>query len=91
MQRNSRMVPHEAIDLTGIDAFLIDLDGVLYTGTTPIPGGAETLTLLDQLGYRMSSPTLPSGPVPRSRRSCNRWGSPSTVLRSSHHQWRPSH
>jgi HAD superfamily hydrolase (TIGR01458 family) len=47
------MATHEAIDLDGIDAFLIDLDGVIYTGTTPIPGGAETLTLLDQLGYRV--------------------------------------
>lgn len=53
MQRTSPMVPNEAVDLNGIDAFLIDLDGVLYTGATPIPGGAETLTLLDQLGYRV--------------------------------------
>jgi len=53
MQRTSRMVPDEAVDLDGIDAFLIDLDGVLYTGAAPIPGGAETLALLDRLGYRV--------------------------------------
>jgi HAD superfamily hydrolase (TIGR01458 family) len=34
-----------------VRGFLIDLDGVLYTGTTPIPGGKETLKVLDERGY----------------------------------------
>jgi HAD superfamily hydrolase (TIGR01458 family) len=36
-------------DLRG---FLIDLDGVLYTGTTPVPGSMEALHALDEL-HRM--------------------------------------
>lgn len=52
MQCTSGMGP-ESIDLNEIDAFLIDLDGVLYTGGTPIPGGAETLTLFDKIGVKV--------------------------------------
>lgn len=37
--------------LSGIDAFLIDLDGVLYTGTTPIPGVKECLHRMEDQGY----------------------------------------
>ncbi len=36
---------------SSIKAFLIDLDGVLYTGKQPIPGVAECLKRLDELGY----------------------------------------
>lgn len=93
MQRNSRMVPNQAIDLNGIDAFLIDLDGVLYTGATPIPGGAETLTLLDQLGYRV---IFLSNTTQQSRASIQAklQSMGITVDRSSiftPHPWRPSH
>ncbi|MDD1734800.1 MAG: TIGR01458 family HAD-type hydrolase, partial [Methanothrix sp.] len=32
-------------------AFLIDLDGVLYVGSHPIPGARECLERMDDLGY----------------------------------------
>jgi len=35
----------------GVDAFLIDLDGVLYTGTTAVPGAQQTLEFLEEHGY----------------------------------------
>ncbi|MCQ8893321.1 MAG: TIGR01458 family HAD-type hydrolase [Methanolinea sp.] len=31
--------------------FLIDLDGVVYTGTTPLPGAAATIAWLQECGY----------------------------------------
>ncbi len=37
--------------LEGVKAFLIDLDGVLYTGKNPIPRVKECLERLDELGY----------------------------------------
>jgi HAD superfamily hydrolase (TIGR01458 family) len=37
--------------LGDLKGFLIDLDGVLYTGTTAIPGGKEALKHLDERGY----------------------------------------
>jgi len=37
--------------LSGIEAFLIDLDGVLYTGTEPVPGVKECLDLIADRGY----------------------------------------
>jgi HAD superfamily hydrolase (TIGR01458 family) len=37
--------------ISGIKAFLIDLDGVLYTGTKPIPGVKECLDLMEDRGY----------------------------------------
>ena len=35
-----------------VKAFLIDLDGVLYVGSHPIPGVRECLERMDDLGYR---------------------------------------
>ena len=35
-----------------VKAFLIDLDGVLYVGSHPIPGARECLERMDDLGYR---------------------------------------
>ena len=43
--------PQEA-RLRGLRAFLMDLDGVVYTGDTPIPGAAEFLRFLRQSGRR---------------------------------------
>jgi len=37
--------------LLGIDAFLIDLDGVLYTGTKAVPGVKECLDRMKDQGY----------------------------------------
>ena len=37
--------------LSGIEAFLIDLDGVLYMGTEPVPGVKECLDLIEDRGY----------------------------------------
>lgn len=34
-----------------ISGFLIDLDGVLYTGDTPVPGAVETIAFLTEHGY----------------------------------------
>ncbi|MDD1732482.1 MAG: hypothetical protein LUQ53_00710, partial [Methanothrix sp.] len=34
-----------------VEAFLIDLDGVLYVGSHPIPGARECLERMDDLGY----------------------------------------
>jgi ribonucleotide monophosphatase NagD (HAD superfamily) len=31
--------------------FLIDLDGVLYTGDSPVPGAVETIEFLTEHGY----------------------------------------
>ncbi|MCQ8903341.1 MAG: TIGR01458 family HAD-type hydrolase [Methanothrix sp.] len=33
-------------------AFLIDLDGVLYVGRSPVPGARECLELMEERGYR---------------------------------------
>ena len=35
-----------------VRAFLIDLDGVLYVGSHPIPGARECLEQMDDMGYR---------------------------------------
>lgn len=35
-----------------VEAFLIDLDGVLYVDKTPIPGAKEALAQLEEMGYR---------------------------------------
>jgi len=37
--------------MTGIRGLLIDLDGVIYTGSNPYPGAAETITFLRKRGY----------------------------------------
>jgi len=37
--------------LSDIEGFLIDLDGVLYTGTQPVIGAREVLRVLEQRGY----------------------------------------
>ncbi|MDD1673814.1 MAG: TIGR01458 family HAD-type hydrolase [Methanomicrobiales archaeon] len=37
--------------LTDIEGFLIDLDGVLYTGTQPVTGAREVLRVLERRGY----------------------------------------
>lgn len=39
-------------DRSGIQSFLIDLDGVLYVGKNPIPGVRECLEKMDEMGYR---------------------------------------
>jgi len=36
---------------SGIEAFLIDLDGVLYVGKSPIPGAKECLNFMQDRGY----------------------------------------
>jgi len=36
---------------SGMQAFLIDLDGVLYVGKSPVPGAKECLKMLDDRGY----------------------------------------
>lgn len=36
---------------SGVQAFLIDLDGVLYVGKSPIPGVKECLQRMEELGY----------------------------------------
>ena len=38
-------------DKSGIQSFLIDLDGVLYVGKNPIPGVRECLEKMDEMGY----------------------------------------
>jgi HAD superfamily hydrolase (TIGR01458 family) len=38
-------------DQSRVQAFLIDLDGVLYVGKNPIPGVKECLERMDELGY----------------------------------------
>jgi 4-nitrophenyl phosphatase len=38
--------------LSALRAFLVDLDGVVYTGNTPIPGAAEFLRFLRDTGRR---------------------------------------
>lgn len=35
-----------------ISAFLMDLDGVLYVGRSPVPGARECLERMEELGYR---------------------------------------
>ncbi|NMB79173.1 MAG: TIGR01458 family HAD-type hydrolase [Methanomicrobiales archaeon] len=37
--------------MSGIRGFLIDLDGVMYTGDLPIPGAAAAIEFLDKNGY----------------------------------------
>jgi HAD superfamily hydrolase (TIGR01458 family) len=37
--------------LNGIRGFLIDLDGVLYTGDIPVPGADEAIRFLNENGY----------------------------------------
>ncbi|MGB8220423.1 MAG: TIGR01458 family HAD-type hydrolase [Methanoregula sp.] len=39
------------MDLGDVKGFLIDLDGVLYTGDTAIPGALEALSFLTEEGY----------------------------------------
>jgi HAD superfamily hydrolase (TIGR01457 family) len=46
------------------DAFLFDLDGVLYRGSDPIPGAAEALAHLRSLGKRVAFVTNNSGRTP---------------------------
>jgi len=36
---------------SGMQAFLIDLDGVLYVGKSPVPGARECLKMLEDRGY----------------------------------------
>lgn len=37
--------------MSAIRGFLIDLDGVMYTGNTPIPGAREALSFLQERGF----------------------------------------
>jgi HAD superfamily hydrolase (TIGR01457 family) len=48
----------------GYDAFLFDLDGVLYRGDDPIPGAADALARLRSLGKRIVFVTNNSGRTP---------------------------
>jgi HAD superfamily hydrolase (TIGR01458 family) len=43
--------PVQILHLMKTRAFLIDLDGVLYVGKTPVAGARECLELMDDLGY----------------------------------------
>ncbi|NPU87532.1 MAG: TIGR01458 family HAD-type hydrolase [Methanothrix sp.] len=38
--------------MSRISAFLMDLDGVLYVGGSPVPGARECLELMEEKGYR---------------------------------------
>lgn len=40
------------VPLSSLRAFLVDLDGVVYTGNTPIPGAAEFFAFLRETGRR---------------------------------------
>ena len=46
------------------EAFLFDLDGVLYRGADPVPGAAESLTRLRSLGKGIAFVTNNSGRTP---------------------------
>src|SRR5436189_1167086 len=48
----------------GYDAFLFDLDGVLYRGERPIPGAAETIASLRASGKRIAFVTNNSSRTP---------------------------
>jgi 4-nitrophenyl phosphatase len=41
-----------ALDLSRITTFLVDLDGVVYTGNTPIPGASDFFRFLNATGRR---------------------------------------
>lgn len=47
------------------DAFLLDLDGVLYRGDSPIPGAPETVEALRSLGKRLAFVTNNSSRTPK--------------------------
>jgi len=52
------------------EAILIDLDGVLYTGDTPVPGAREAIGYLEEHGYPyrvVSNTTRSSRPAIASR------------------------
>jgi HAD superfamily hydrolase (TIGR01457 family) len=46
------------------DAFLFDLDGVLYRGSEPVPGAADAVSRLRSLGKRVTFVTNNSGRTP---------------------------
>ena len=48
----------------GYDAFLLDLDGVLYRGDRPVPHAAETVDALRRLGKRVAFVTNNSSRPP---------------------------
>lgn len=47
----SHASPEPSVIPSKVKAFLIDLDGVLYVGSHPIPGARECLERMDDLGY----------------------------------------
>jgi HAD superfamily hydrolase (TIGR01457 family) len=49
----------------GYEAFLFDLDGVLYRGADPVPGAAEALARLRSLGKGVAFVTNNSGRTPQ--------------------------
>ncbi|MGZ8566430.1 MAG: HAD-IIA family hydrolase [Actinomycetota bacterium] len=49
----------------GYDAFLFDLDGVLYRGSAPVPGAPETIRSLRSLGKGMAFVTNNSARTPQ--------------------------
>lgn len=48
------------------DAFLFDLDGVLYRGSEPVPGAADAVSRLRSMGKRVAFVTNNSGRTPES-------------------------
>ena len=40
-----------------LDTVLLDLDGVLYVGDTPIPGAVQAVQTLQERGYRLAGVT----------------------------------
>ena len=54
-----------ALDLSVIRHLLIDMDGVLYRGSTALPGGQELLALLDEIGVSYLMVTNNSTLTPR--------------------------
>ena len=56
--------PRGAMIADGYEAFLFDLDGVLYRGADPVPGAAEALARLRSLGKGIAFVTNNSGRTP---------------------------
>ena len=44
------MIPTNSLALD-FDSFLVDLDGVVYVGSDPVPGAAETLNAVTAVSY----------------------------------------
>jgi phosphoglycolate/pyridoxal phosphate phosphatase family enzyme len=55
---------HQAVVADRYDAFLFDLDGVLYRGADPVPGAAEALARLRAAGKRVAFVTNNASATP---------------------------